>query len=183
MKIPDSKRKKALIIVDVQPAFLNERNRYIIDHIIKLIKLVPYDLYLDAVFYAEAGSIRDIQRKYILPKDDNIKTEKTISDTLKTLNSIKLEKTTSSIFKADKSTEKTLKENGIEEIHLVGLDTNDCVLASAFEAFDLGFITYVIEECCQSSSSDQLHNYGLEILRKQRMTNNYVKEPIDFIEI
>ena len=76
-----------------------------------------------------------------------------------------------------------MKEGNIEEIHIVGTETNDCVLASAYESFDLGFFTYVIEECCQSGTADEFHKKGLDILRKQCITNNSCIEKIDFIEI
>ena len=56
MNIPKSKRKKALIIVDVQPVFLNEKNRYVVSNIAHIIREVPYDLYINAVFYADRNS-------------------------------------------------------------------------------------------------------------------------------
>ncbi len=46
MKVPNSKRKKALIMVDVQPGFLNERNKYILENIKSLIKNIPYDFFV-----------------------------------------------------------------------------------------------------------------------------------------
>ena len=183
MKIPNSKRKKALIIVDVQPGFLNERTSFIVDKIIKLIKTVPYDLYVDTVFHAEKDSLWQAQQQWILPKDDATHTNQSIAEILRPLNLISFEKTTKSIFKDKSLLEKALKENDIKEVHLVGLDTNDCILASAYEAFDLGFLTYVIEECCQSSSSDRLHSHALELLRHQCMTNNSCIEQIEFITV
>jgi len=81
-------------------------------------------------------------------------------------------KETKSVFKGDTDVLKILREHGITEIHIVGLDTNDCVMATAYESFDYGFLTYVIEGCCQSSSSDKLHQYAIEMLRGQNMTDN-----------
>ncbi len=64
-----------------------------------------------------------------------------------------------------------LKYEFIKEVHIIGLDTNDCVLATAYEAFDLGFFTYVIEECTQSSSGNELHLKGIDLLRHVGLTN------------
>jgi nicotinamidase-related amidase len=44
MKIPFTKLKKALLIVDVQDSFINIRNKYIIPNIKKIIENVYYDL-------------------------------------------------------------------------------------------------------------------------------------------
>ena len=68
MKIPLSNRKKALIIVDVQPAFIKQRNAYIIPHIVSLLQNVPYDCYVNALFYADKESIWDKQQHWICPK-------------------------------------------------------------------------------------------------------------------
>jgi nicotinamidase-related amidase len=57
MKIPDTKRKRALIVIDVQPAFIRPHNKHIISNIVSLIEKVPYDTYIEAVFYAEKGSL------------------------------------------------------------------------------------------------------------------------------
>ncbi|MDO8656340.1 MAG: isochorismatase family protein [Nanoarchaeota archaeon] len=178
MKIPHSGRKKALIIVDVQPAFMNKRNKYILKNIVQLLKTISYDFYANALFHAEKGSLWDKQQKWVSPKDNNFSTVPEIMNLLKGKNHLAIEKTTKSVFKGDKDIFILLKDKGIEEVHLVGFDTNDCILASAYEAFDLGFFTYIIEECCESSSSAALHKQGLALLRKQNMTNNSVIEKI-----
>lgn len=176
MKIPHSKRKKALIVVDTQPDFLDDRNKYIINNISALLKKIKYDLYIEAVFYTEKGSVWDKQEKFILPKGKNIKTVDKLAKVLKKYKPMKTLKQTKSAFKGeDIDLVSLLKEKKITEVHVVGTETNDCVLATAFDAFDLGFITYVIEECCQSSSNE-LHQIGLIVLRKQNMTNNSIIE-------
>jgi len=180
MKIPNSNRKKAIFIIDVQSAFIDERNKYIIPNILKLLDNFEYDLYFDAVFYAEKNSLWDKQNKWICPKDEQTKT---VDEIKNKANFISIEKQTKSIFKGNQDVLSLLKENDIEEIHIVGTETNDCIIASAYESFDLGFITYVIEECSQSATSDELHNISLEILKRQHLTNNSCVEEIPFKEI
>lgn len=154
--------KRALIIVDVQYVFL-KRSDKVVKSIVSLLKKVKYDLYVEAVLYAEKGSIWDIQTGWLWPKNKKTHTDNRILSLLPK-NAIHIEKTTKSAFKGNKNLKEILKKNNIDEVHIVGLDTNDCVLATAYESFDLGFKTYVIKECCDSSSSKSMHDYGIEVL-------------------
>ncbi len=122
----------------------------------------------------------DVQQQWTCPKGEKTETVGELSQKLSQLKPIMVEKETKSVFKGNKNIAKILKAGGIQEIHVVGLDTNDCVLSTAYESFDLGFVTYVIEECCQSSSSDALHQSALKVLQGQDMTNNSCSEDIEF---
>ena len=180
MKIPDSKRRKALVIVDVQGSFLSPRNEYIVKNILSLLDTVDYDSYINATFHAEKGSLWDMQQGWTCPAGPETQTIPALAQKLKQYDVIEVSKETKSIFKGNQDVTKSLREDNIQELHIVGLDTNDCVLATAFEAFDHGFFTYVIEECCQSSASNESHENGLKILRGQDMTNNSCVESIVF---
>ncbi|MFH1649772.1 MAG: isochorismatase family protein [Candidatus Woesearchaeota archaeon] len=182
MNIPSSGRKRALFIVDVQPAFLDGRNSVIVSNIVRLIKKVKYDLYVEAVFCDAPGSIWDRQLGKVCARDERTHTVDEIMAVLDG-SAVHVEKSTKSIFKGNEDILALLKENGIEEVHLVGIEKNDCVLATACESFDFGFITYVIEECCQSSAFDELHRKALDILRRQCITNNSVHEKIEFVDV
>ena len=96
---------------------------------------------------------------------------------------MRVEKATKSIFKGNQDVHAVLRKTGIEEIHLVGIDTYDCVLASAYESFDLGFFTYVIEECCQVASSEDRHQDALSIFRYLNMTNHSFLEDIQSVDV
>jgi nicotinamidase-related amidase len=183
MKIPWSDRKKVLVIVDVQQGFLNDRNKYIVENIQNLLQKASYDFYIESVFHAEKGSLWDRQTDWILPKDKDCKIVDALLEALKGKDFLHVEKQTKSVFKGLPDLRNELKKKGIEEVHIVGLDANDCVLATAFEAFDFGYFTYVIEECTESSSSEEMRNAGFEILRHVNLTNNSCVEKINFIEI
>ncbi len=182
MIIPNSKRKKALVIIDVQPGFINKRNRYIIKNIKKLLKKVNYNTYIEAFFHAEKGSIWDKETNWVLPKNKNFHTIKAINKSLKKKNVKIIKKTTKSVFENHNGLLKLLKKHKIKEIHIVGLQTNDCVLATAFESFDKGFFTYIIEECCESDTLKE-HKMGLAVLRDQGITNNSSMEKIIFEKV
>lgn len=171
MKLPSTGRKKVLVVIDVQPAFIKSHNKHIIDNIVSLIDKVPYDLYIEAVFHAEKGSLWDKQQDWTSPSGDDTHTVKEIAEALKRHATVKVLKDSRSVFKGNQNIREILKDNDIEELHLVGTETNDCVFATALEAFDLGFPVYVLEECCESATKGR-HEPAVGLLRHQHMTNN-----------
>lgn len=183
MKVPWSDRKKALIIVDVQSGFLNDRNKYIIDIIKTLIGNTSYDFYVESAFHAEKGSLWEKQTNWTLPKDKNSKTVEELSALLSNKSHLHMEKQTKSTFKGIPDLDNKLKKRGIEEVHIVGLDANDCILATAYEAFDLGYFTYVIEECTESSSSEEIRDVGFKILQHLNLTNNSCVEKVEMRDL
>ena len=120
------------------------------------------------------------QTKWTVPKKE-AKTHILIKKLLsKKDNVVNAFKQTKSVFKSDyydnantfnTSIEDILRNEKIEEVHIIGLDTNDCVLATAYEAFDLGYFTYVIEEGTQSSSGNGLHMKAIDLLRHVGLSN------------
>lgn len=171
MNIPNTGRKKALLVVDVQPAFMRDHNRYILQNITTLLENVQYDAYAEAVFHAEEDSLWKVQQEWISPQNDKTHTEPEIEEPLSRHDPLKILKSSRSMFKGDQDLEAFLRSNNIEEVHLVGTETNDCVFATALDAFDRGFLPYIIEECCQSATPGR-HEKGVELLRMQGMTNN-----------
>lgn len=171
MIIPPNTRPRALIIVDVQPAFLNPRNAQVVDRIVELVLTTQYDVFVEATFSCREGSIWDLQQGWICPQGAATVTDIRVAAALRPHNPIRVHKSTKSVFGGEPTLAHTLAKLGIQEIHVVGLDTNDCVLATAFDAFDSGFVTYVIEECTESSASQRAHLDGLRVLREQNMTD------------
>jgi nicotinamidase-related amidase len=171
VKIPDTGLKKALLIVDVQPAFVQPKNQAVVDRIESLMQTIGYDAYVGSVFAAEKGSMWDEQNDWICPHDKNTHIVDSLETLLHDKTYLHLEKETHSLFKGDKDVVKFLKSHAIEEVHIVGLETNDCVLATAFSAYDEGFRTYILDECC-GSTEDGLHEKALELIRYLHMSNN-----------
>jgi len=162
--------KTALVIVDVQPAFLNTRNRSVVGRIVRRIEKQAYDAYVLASFSAQKGSLWDKQQGWACEKGTQTKVVPEITDALKGKRPIIVEKGTKSVF-ADAAIGRQLKRRGISRVEVVGLDTNDCVLATAYDAFDGGFLTHVIEKCCDTSASPKLHKAAVQLLRHQHMTD------------
>jgi nicotinamidase-related amidase len=55
---------------------------------------------------------------------------------------------------------------GVREVHVVGIDTDQCVLATVFALFDAGFEPRVFDDLVASASGDTCHEAGLVALRR-----------------
>lgn len=185
MKIPNTKRKKALFIVDVQNWFIIERNKYILWNIINIIKNIEYDLIVYSISYNQEWSLWYNQIWWCEnTTDDDILPE--ILELLKSKNTIKVNKLTRSVFKCDEDLKSILKINNIQEIHITWYETNDCVFATAQESFDLWYYTFVLEEAVETRTFQPNHTKAIEILNYLCLTNNskFVwYEKTNFIEL
>ncbi len=54
---------------------------------------------------------------------------------------------------------------GIKTVVLVGVNTNNCVLCTAFEAFNRDLEVIVLEDCCASMNGVRFHEMALEQIR------------------
>jgi len=59
-----------------------------------------------------------------------------------------------------------LRELGPEEVTIVGIDTDMCVLKVAMDIFDLGIRPIVLVDCCASTAGLQAHLAGLAVLAR-----------------
>jgi nicotinamidase-related amidase len=128
------------------------------------------------------------QNGFLKSRDEAGETAEEIRTTLvrRTKPHILVEKNTRSCFKAFNAAELTgfLKDHQIMEAHFIGFDINDCVLASAYDAVDLGYFTYVIEELCHHWEGNKLlKESAIAIYRRQNMSNNGHDFPVTTIAI
>jgi len=140
-----------------------------------VISVTNYDAYVEAVYYADKESMFFRQEGFYLSQEEAGKTASEILNALlaKKAPRLGLTKNVRSFFHAfnAQDLEAFLKKHGIEEIHLVGFDINDCVLASAYGAIDRGYYTYVIEDLCHHhKAQEDLKEAALIVLRQQGMT-------------
>ena len=53
----------------------------------------------------------------------------------------------------------------VREAVIVGVDTNECVLATALAVFDAGLMPWIVSDCCASSGGSEPHKMALRLLR------------------
>ena len=54
-----------------------------------------------------------------------------------------------------------------DKIYIAGIDTDACVLATAFALFDKGIQPVIIQNCCATSGNANLHKHTLDIMKRQ----------------
>jgi nicotinamidase-related amidase len=59
-----------------------------------------------------------------------------------------------------------LNEQQFQEIFVVGIDTDMCVLKIALDIFDLGVKPIILTDCCASTGGLQAHLAGLAVLAR-----------------
>lgn len=53
-----------------------------------------------------------------------------------------------------------------EEVTIVGVDTDACVLATAIDLFEMGIRPVIIEDCVYSSGGEKYHDAGMLLLKR-----------------
>lgn len=125
------KNEKALIVVDMQADYIGESSRY------NYYPNLLVDKVNERIISADRAGMLVI---YVKNKGRRNK-EPYVSDFVKGLVIVSncwIEKDKSSVF-ADNTLLELLKDKGISQVELIGIDGNCCVASSALEASKLGF--------------------------------------------
>lgn len=161
---------KALIIIDAQKYFLTEKTKFILKPIVKNIQeyLKHNRQKYSKVFFTifrnnENSPLWQISGWRDCAKSPDID----LFDELKNF-SDKNNLVYKNILSAAKSPKiiNQIKNKNIQEIHLCGFDTDCCVLATAYDLFDLGIKPVILENLTWSTSKDRLHQYALKMLNR-----------------
>ena len=59
-----------------------------------------------------------------------------------------------------------IEDNRISEIYLCGIDTECCILKTAFDLFEQNYNVYVLKDYCACIYGINRHNNALEILER-----------------
>jgi len=157
--------KKALIVIDFQKGFLTKHTEGLAKKMAEFIEEhgAEYDLILFTQYRNRPGSnfVRDLKSERFMDEK-----EYGIFDELKNLVSKDnlFPKHTYSSFVTEE-VPNALKQHAIEEVHIAGIDTENCVLTFARDAFDRGYKVVVLKDLCRSHSDPDLHKAALEIIK------------------
>lgn len=161
--------KTALVVIDVQNYFVNEKTKDLPQKIASFIQNSKFDFILFTRFVNKENSnyfkLLNWQKMLTSPDTD---IHSSLLKFIKKNNAF--EKTSYSIFKARGFVD-FLKRNNITKIFLCGIDTDSCVLASAFDGFDLGFDVKVIKNLSLSHSGKAFNEAALKIIDKSIQKN------------
>lgn len=159
--------KKMLVVVDLQRSFINENTEIIIDKIKKLVNSNEFDKVIFTKFVNNEDSIYVSKLNY---KGCLTNEEQEIM--IDTKDNIVLNKNVYTVY-SDRFKE-IVRDFKINEIYLCGIDTECCVLKSAFDLFEMGYDVKVLKDYCACIHGIKRHMAALEILRRNIGYNSIV---------
>lgn len=159
--------KNLLLIIDVQKSFINKNTKDLPEKIQNLVDLNKYD---HVVFTRFINSEENITYKELNYQGCMTEEEKQI--VIKTGSYKVIDKNIYTALNEELSN--YIRENDINELYLCGIDTECCVLKTAFDLFEKGYEVYVLENYCACTLGKERHNNAIEIL-KRNIGKNRIK--------
>ncbi|MBI4021561.1 MAG: cysteine hydrolase [Candidatus Aenigmarchaeota archaeon] len=154
----------ALIVIDVQNYFVRGSSRSLPRKIAAFVRKNRYDVVLFTKFVNREGSnfFRTLGwKKCTRPPETDLHPALTA---LARKHHV-FEKSTYSAFKSP-GLVAFLKKHRVTSVALCGTNTDACVLASAFEGFDLGYRMEILTDLCSSRGGPGLHASAGKIIRE-----------------
>ena len=150
-----------LIIVDVQNGFLNEKTKYIPEKINDLLATRHFAHVVATRYrnYPNSSLIRFMDWDCLLTDE-----EQAIPDEIARKVEHVFDKNCYTCF-TDEFCD-FVKSNDIDELYIVGIETECCVLISAIDAFQRNIRPIVLANYCASTGGDECHRAGLLVLER-----------------
>jgi nicotinamidase-related amidase len=152
-----------LIIVDVQSGFINEFTHHIPQRIVRLIQRDEYaPIVFTRFINAPDGPYQQLLDWHSCESEPEINIVSELEPWAKP----------ESIFAKrglcgmPDELASYLRQQPIERVFLVGIDTDMCVLKLAMDFFDMGIEPIVLTDCCASTAGLQAHLAGLAVLSR-----------------
>lgn len=159
--------KKMLLVIDLQKSFINPNTEFLISKIDSLVNSGSYDLVVFTKFINDndsmwvkklnyKGCISLEDRKIMIDTKDNIVLEKSLytaySDNLINLINLFM----------------------IDEVHLCGIDTECCVLKTAFDLFENGYNIKVLSGYSACTHGEESNKNALDIIARNIGKSNVI---------
>jgi len=161
-----------LLIIDLQAGFINDKNRHIIRKIVYLNRMflgknkkVAFTRFIN---YKDSPYVNFINwsRMFKGSKESELVPE------FQQHSNIIFDKAGYSAL--TESTKSYLSDNKVSRLFLCGLETDSCILKTAFDAFESNINCYIIEDACFSKDID-FHHAGLMIISRNIGSNHIIE--------
>jgi nicotinamidase-related amidase len=154
--------REALVIVDMQYAFVNDHTKHLIEKIYNFTKQGNFTTVVGTKYVNHENSpCYKFEGWKRCMRDDEYTN---VVNCLSTLCDKVFEKDVYSCWNDELTSYLELLE--IDRVVFVGVNTGCCVLHSAFDSYNDLFETVVISDLCGSTSGKQSHECALQILRE-----------------
>ena len=159
--------KSLLLVIDLQNEFINKYTENLPDKIKEIIDNNKFDdvaftrfiNFKDSIFVKRLnwkGCLQDKEKKIVIDTKNSKIFDKSIYSAV------------------NRELIDYINENKITEIYLCGIDTECCVLKTAFDLFELEYNVYVLKDYCSCMLGVERNNNALEILRRNIGKTNVV---------
>lgn len=155
-----------LLVIDMQEAFINENTQHLIEKVENLIHSNHYDYVAFTKFINTPNSryVRELNYDGCVGEDKNL--------VISSDNYPVFDKT---IYSAVNDELKDyIKKNNINKIYLCGIDTECCVLKTAFDLFENGYDFYILKDYCACMFEKSRHKNALEIMERDFGENRII---------
>jgi nicotinamidase-related amidase len=166
----------ALIVVDVQNGFINHYTEHIPERVVTLIESGKYDPVLFTRFINTPGGP---YHRFVDWHDCSEPPETDLVDRLLPFASYDTTFTKPGYAGIPAELAEYLQEHEIEQVSIVGIDTDMCVLKIALDLFDLRIEPVIMADCCASTLGLQAHFAGLAVLARNIGANRLRSAGLD----
>lgn len=151
--------KSLLLVIDLQKSFINENTEMLIPKITKLLNENKFEKVVFTRFINSYDSIWFKKLNYT-----GCMTEESKSLQIDSRSNKVIDKKIYSALGRELIT--YIKENDITKIYLCGIDTECCVLKTAFDLFENAYDVYMLKDYCACMNGNERHNNAIEILQR-----------------
>jgi nicotinamidase-related amidase len=152
-----------LLIVDVQPGFINEFTHHIPQRVTRLIQR---DQYAPLLFTRFINETHGPYQRFLNWHSCDREPEINIVPELQPFVQQSLVFSKPGLCGMPHDLVSYLRKQRMERVFIVGIDTDMCVLKIAMDLFDLGIEPVVLTDCCASTAGLQAHLAGLAVLSR-----------------
>lgn len=150
---------KLLVVIDVEKDFINEYTKDIVSKIDNLVKENKYEYVIFTKFVNSYDSpfYKVIGYKGCMCEDG-------CEIVVDTTSFLVFEKRGYTAY--TKEIKDFIIDNGINEVYLCGIDTDQCVLKTAVDMFEDNINVKVLSDYSMSHSGNDYHEYAIKMLKK-----------------
>lgn len=152
---------KCLMVIDVQNGFVTSETSYIVPKIESLMDKFKDDMVIATKFVnTENSGFTDIMKWEELKESP----ETDLLESIERRAKIVVEK---NIYSAcNQEVLNILQDYDIEEVYIVGIDTDCCVLKTAIDLFEKNIRPIVLTEYCASTGGIESHRAAIKVLER-----------------
>jgi nicotinamidase-related amidase len=155
---------RLLLVVDVQNGFVNDNTRHVVRPIANLVKKWQTEKLGPVVFSRFinlAGSPWERLRDWHELKNEP---DTSLHEAMPQYDAYVFKKSTYSAWSPE--VQQVCGGHKVDEVVLCGIDTNECVLATAIDIFESNLTPVLVEDCCASGAGEDMHNTAIKLIKK-----------------